>query len=448
MASSAAEHHSDDLPPLPAPADAPPPLLPASPSAGGGQDGERSLSTPLLESRNSSQPAAALVLAALRPECSVDFPQITEICERLEVHPAEMKPAVGILVQALRDKRQPLRVKLKALTIANEMLYNAQVVDAFRNSDGLHSALETLRNTRGGELGAAMDENIRMLATEIDSRCFAEKLKTSTNGGWSSFTKAMSSDLEKARLRAKKNLQAFSQKAEKTMEKAERAIERGATMVMQEAEQMFSTPLPGPNADGNLAPTEHAKPAPRKHKPKTYVSSEDEQLQWALNASLAEAQSCASDAPKTSQPHEEQVTLLRRIHECKTRAANLVAQASQAASELETLRTRGKKFEDQMATLSMAHNTAAMRQQQKQQHLLQRVADLESHLLVGLTKDNHSVVNEIRDGTATEFQEKEAGALDGQETSVPDENSGEQTQTLKKGTLPAEENDAGVGQPD
>ncbi|CAE7651880.1 unnamed protein product, partial [Symbiodinium sp. CCMP2456] len=52
----------------------------------------------------------------------------------------------------------------------------------------------------------------------------------------------MSSDLDKARRAASKNFQHFSKKAEKHMQKAESVFERGATMLMQEAENMLSGP--------------------------------------------------------------------------------------------------------------------------------------------------------------------------------------------------------------
>eukprot|EP00435_Cladocopium_sp_Y103_P037880 s2096_g10.t1 len=71
---------------------------------------------------------------------------------------------------------------------ANEMLYNPCAVQEFGGVDGLREALEVLRQVRGGELGPAMDENVRMLATEIEVKCFHEKLPPSGNG-WTSFTK-------------------------------------------------------------------------------------------------------------------------------------------------------------------------------------------------------------------------------------------------------------------
>eukprot|EP00438_Fugacium_kawagutii_P031994 Skav227523 [mRNA] locus=scaffold2269:148757:153595:- [translate_table: standard] len=226
------------------------------------------------------------------------------------MQPSELQAAVVVLATALRERRQadargidvvlsfpvrhPLRVKLKALTIANEMLYNPRAVQEFGSVDGLRDSLEVLRQVRGSELGPAMDENVRMLATEIEVKCFHEKLPPSNGTGWTSFTKAMSSDFEKARQMAKKNLQHFSQKAEKHMEKAERVFEKGATKFMQEAENM----LVGP---GSSAPRD--SDGSRGQKP-LLTQDEEEELQWALRASLEEAQRSRRNENSASGPRE------------------------------------------------------------------------------------------------------------------------------------------------
>merc|ERR1719436_2003335 len=88
-----------------------------------------------------SMTAASLVHAALRPDSVVDFPGITEICERLEAHPQEMSGVAGLLVAALRDARTPVRTKLQALTIANELMYSPAAVDAFRATGGAREAI-------------------------------------------------------------------------------------------------------------------------------------------------------------------------------------------------------------------------------------------------------------------------------------------------------------------
>ena len=50
------------------------------------------------------------------------------------MQPSELRDTVSVLVMALRHNGHPLRVKLKALTIANEMLYNPRAVQIPRES--------------------------------------------------------------------------------------------------------------------------------------------------------------------------------------------------------------------------------------------------------------------------------------------------------------------------
>lgn len=118
--------------------------------------------------------ASGLVRAALLPGSNVNFPQITAICERASDYPQELEGAVRLLVGALRDRYADYRRKLKALTISNEMMYDASAVRMFQAAQGLPEALEKLRGAKDTGLGAAMFENIRMLANEVDRTCFCD----------------------------------------------------------------------------------------------------------------------------------------------------------------------------------------------------------------------------------------------------------------------------------
>ncbi|CAJ1347910.1 unnamed protein product [Effrenium voratum] len=122
--------------------------------------------------------AAHLVRQALLPGSKVDFPQITEICELIAAKPQEGPEAIRLLVAAMRDKDGPFRKKLKALTIANEMLYDESSIVCFREVPNLQLALQGLRTLKDSGLSEYVDENIRMLATEVDKVCFSE-----TGGG-------------------------------------------------------------------------------------------------------------------------------------------------------------------------------------------------------------------------------------------------------------------------
>lgn len=119
--------------------------------------------------------AADLVRRALLPGSKVDFPQITEICDLVGgSFPQEGPEAIKVLVTAMRDKDVPFRKKLKALTITNEMLYDERAVLGFREMPGLQPALANLRAVKDSGLSEYVDENLRMLATEVDKVCFSE----------------------------------------------------------------------------------------------------------------------------------------------------------------------------------------------------------------------------------------------------------------------------------
>eukprot|EP00930_Biecheleria_cincta_P058335 TRINITY_DN44176_c0_g1_i1.p1 TRINITY_DN44176_c0_g1~~TRINITY_DN44176_c0_g1_i1.p1 ORF type:complete len:490 (-),score=83.25 TRINITY_DN44176_c0_g1_i1:55-1524(-) len=116
--------------------------------------------------------AAGLVRSALLPGSNVNFPQITEICERIAAEPPEGQQAVQLLVAAMRDGNAPFRKKLKALTISNELMYDDRAVACFRSFTGFQQALVALRAVQNTGLSAYVDENIRMLASEVDKVCF------------------------------------------------------------------------------------------------------------------------------------------------------------------------------------------------------------------------------------------------------------------------------------
>lgn len=220
----------------------------------------------------SGLPAAVLVHAALGAEGNLDFPQVTEICERLEVAPLELEEAVRVLVIALGDGGQESsRMKLKALTIANEMMYSTRAVEAFRNTPGLRDALQQLRSTRGSGYGVVTDENVRMLATEVERVCFGQA-GPSTQGvpasadpllqGLQQPTSESNLDrLERARQKAQRSFSSFGKKAAKAMDTA-------ANKVMQDAERTWDQLV------GADAPALHMR--------------QDPHMQWALNASLEE----------------------------------------------------------------------------------------------------------------------------------------------------------------
>lgn len=115
-----------------------------------------------------------LLASALHPASTVNFPVITQICERAADHPSEAQGAMRLLVSSFTDPAADARRKLKALTIAHEMLFDAVALSLlqgeFRNA--AVPALHKLKATTDSGVGKAVDDNIRLLATEIERRCF------------------------------------------------------------------------------------------------------------------------------------------------------------------------------------------------------------------------------------------------------------------------------------
>jgi hypothetical protein len=131
--------------------------------------------------------AGLLVHKALQPDSQVGFPQITEICDRLEANPEEIPDAVSLLVGVLRGP-ESYQLKLKTLTIICEMLYNIEVVPWFTLTYGFFSAIKELRSVCNTALGETAESSIRMLATEIDKVVDSENhssCSSSSSTGWS-----------------------------------------------------------------------------------------------------------------------------------------------------------------------------------------------------------------------------------------------------------------------
>lgn len=125
--------------------------------------------------KNAGKPGATVgerLFEALAAGSTVDFPMVTEICERVAKEPREAPEAVRLLAQAFSERGSPPRRKLKALTIANELMYDPRAVAEFRQVHRLRDALWNLQATNGTGLGDGPDEQIRMFATEVEKKCF------------------------------------------------------------------------------------------------------------------------------------------------------------------------------------------------------------------------------------------------------------------------------------
>eukprot|EP00927_Polykrikos_kofoidii_P054573 TRINITY_DN48983_c0_g1_i1.p1 TRINITY_DN48983_c0_g1~~TRINITY_DN48983_c0_g1_i1.p1 ORF type:complete len:325 (-),score=27.21 TRINITY_DN48983_c0_g1_i1:210-1184(-) len=125
------------------------------------------------------EPLIRQVVRALDPEVCLDFPALTEICDAMAADPAGADVVAAVLVatlghQALKpgDTRNITKDYLKVLTMINEMVYHDDVVKLLRHTPGLTLALERLKTFTEGDMGDVANDNIRMLATEIEKTVF------------------------------------------------------------------------------------------------------------------------------------------------------------------------------------------------------------------------------------------------------------------------------------
>jgi len=305
--------------------------------------------------------AVALVARALQPTSHVDFPQITEICERVEAYPQEATGTVKLLVAALRDPRASPHAKLKALTILNEMMYNDHVVAVVCSIEGSREALMELRRMRNAGGGEVIEENIRMLATEIEKRCNSSVPVKQRSSTGSQFTAAGREGLDwlnrsaMDKLQKAKSLEKAFQNSEfhGFLTKWERKVERGVHNAMgwqmpssQENKGLPSTSsasrpqkqpqavpgVPVPNFQGgaHVGAVQQGRPV--------QTADEDWELQWAIRQSLAESKtasakrSAAAAAAAGSPAFDE--SMLRRLQETEEREAAAQKEVNQLRRQL------------------------------------------------------------------------------------------------------------------
>lgn len=121
--------------------------------------------------------AVQRIRRALAPSSNVDFPTITDICERVVEEPSEAKEAVQALLGGMGNQHA-YRRRLKALTIMNELVYDEKAAVELRNTPGSRETLRELQCARDTGLGPDTDENMRMFATELERKCFSDEVET------------------------------------------------------------------------------------------------------------------------------------------------------------------------------------------------------------------------------------------------------------------------------
>jgi len=76
-----------------------------------------------LAATRSHKSAHALLTDILVSGRQVNFPVVTEICDRVEGDTRELDVVVGLLASTLRDEKASTSQRVKSLTVTHEMLY-------------------------------------------------------------------------------------------------------------------------------------------------------------------------------------------------------------------------------------------------------------------------------------------------------------------------------------
>jgi len=126
-------------------------------------------------SPQSDTPAHIFLARALASDGRVDFPTVTEICERSCGDALQTAAVVKMIAGALDggEDADDLRRQLKAITVAHEMLHDALAGHVMFEEPGLVNALRHIRCSQASQTGPAA-ESVRLLATEVVQRLVCE----------------------------------------------------------------------------------------------------------------------------------------------------------------------------------------------------------------------------------------------------------------------------------
>lgn len=101
----------------------------------------------------------------------VDFPTVTDLCERIQGDSTQMLGVAKVLAQSLDSGGRI--IQLKALTIAHELLYDSDARQALLFEPGLVRALESIR---GAKEDCPAEETVQLLTSEILRRLEPETI--------------------------------------------------------------------------------------------------------------------------------------------------------------------------------------------------------------------------------------------------------------------------------
>lgn len=151
----------------------------------------------LVEARAAAEAMSArtLLSQALDPSCRIDFPIVTEICERATSTKSDLSAVVHLLGSVLKDTSATMQRKLKALTVTHELLYDSSARQLLIAEPGLTESLSAvhsiLTSSAGHSNGAPQiaAESACLLAAEIQRRLDVEanmtlKQKRRSGLGW------------------------------------------------------------------------------------------------------------------------------------------------------------------------------------------------------------------------------------------------------------------------
>lgn len=122
-----------------------------------------------LAGHDSPKTASDILAEALAGDAHVDFPMVTEICERTRCDALELATLTCLLASVLGDCSlgEDLSRQLKAVTVAHELLYDESARKALAAAPGLLDSLEYLK-VAASAIGATSPaaEGIHLLASE------------------------------------------------------------------------------------------------------------------------------------------------------------------------------------------------------------------------------------------------------------------------------------------
>jgi len=123
----------------------------------------------------------------------VDFPTVTEICERLACNASDLAAVVQLLTSVLQEEQTDISRQLKALTVAHELLYDDAARQALVSTPGFMEALSRpymgADIVKGRETHGLAAESSALLAEEIRRRLSLESMPTSPSKNGSSWSR-------------------------------------------------------------------------------------------------------------------------------------------------------------------------------------------------------------------------------------------------------------------